>query len=179
MTGVGPRLAALALIFGLALVAGSALAQSSGAGGHDSTLPIEITADSLEVQREQSLAIFRGDVLAVQSDLHLRAQTLVVHYQENDAHDEGTTISQIDASGDVFVSSPSETAQGDVGVYDVKAGIIDLTGAVVLTRGENVVKGNHLVMDLNTGYSRVEGAVGADGERVKSIFIPEQKDEGN
>ena len=179
MSGNRLRLGALALVFGLALVAGSARAQSSEAGVHDSTLPIEITADSLEVQREQSLAIFHGDVLAVQGEMHLRAQTLVVHYREDDRRDEGTTISQIDARGDVFVSSPSETAQGDLGVYDVEAGVIDLTGAVVLTRGENVVKGDHLVMDLNTGYSRVESAAGADGERVKSIFVPAQKDEGN
>ena len=179
MSGERLWLAALALVLGFALCAGSARAQSGGTGIHDSTLPIEITADSLEVQREQSLAIFRGDVLAVQGDMHLRAEVLVVHYQEDEARDEGTTISQIDASGDVFVSSPSETARGDLGVYDVNAGVIDLTGAVVLTRGENVVKGNHLVMDLNTGYSRVESAAGADGERVKSIFIPEKKDEGN
>ncbi len=179
MSAAGLRLATLALVVGLALAAGSARAQAAEAGTHDATLPIEITADSLEVQREQNLAIFRGDVLAVQGDMHLRAQTLVVHYQEDAASGEGTTISQIDATGDVFVSSPTETAQGDVGIYDINAGVIDLTGAVVLTRGENVVKGNHLVMDLNTGYSRVESAAGVDGERVKSIFIPEQKDEGN
>jgi lipopolysaccharide export system protein LptA len=179
VSGAGKALAALALIGALALGGGAARAQSAAAPGHDPSLPIEITADSLEIQREQSLAVFRGDVLAIQGEMHLRAQTLVVHYLEDETREEGTTISQIDASGEVFVSSPSETARGDVGIYDVEAGIIDLTGAVVLTRGENVVKGNHLVMDLNTGYSRMESAGGADGERVKSIFVPEQKDGEN
>ena len=160
----------------LLLVVTPALAQTSTATGHDSSLPIEVTADSLEVQRDKSIAIFRGDVLAVQGEMNLSAETLVVHYTESDGTDEGTTISRIDAQGNVFVSSPNQTAHGDVGVYDVEQGIIDLSGAdVVLTRDQNVIHGNHLVMNLETGYSRVESAAGTtgEGERVKSIFVPE------
>ena len=50
-----------------ALIAAPALAQSPFGGfKHDETQPIEIAANSLEVQEAQQIAIFRGEVVAGQ-----------------------------------------------------------------------------------------------------------------
>ena len=46
--------------------------------------------------------------------------------------------------GNVFMSSPEETAQGEFGVYDVDGALLTLEGSVVLTRDENVVRGERL-----------------------------------
>ena len=43
---------------------------------HDTNLPIEITADSLEVMQDQRIATFRGNVDAVQGDMVLSAELL-------------------------------------------------------------------------------------------------------
>ena len=157
---------------------------------HDETKPIEITADSLEVAQEEQVATFIGNVDAVQGDLVLSAQSLKVFYEGKSdavglAAGTGGKINQIEASGDVILSSPEETAEGDVGVYDVPSQLITLTGHVVLTRGENVLHGEHLELDLATGKSRMVGttaAAGADGTdpssgRVKALFTPKQKSE--
>lgn len=156
---------------------------------HDQTLPIEISADSLEVAQQEQVATFAGNVDAVQGDLVLSARTLKVRYEGKSsavglAAGTGGTINQIEARGDVILSSPEEIAEGDVGVYNVPAQLITLKGAVVLTRGENVLRGNHLELDLATGKSRMVGtaaSVDADGEakspgRVKALFTPKQKD---
>ena len=150
---------------------GPLLAQLESGTQHDTSLPIEITADSLEVEQERQVATFIGTVDAQQGDLRLRADTVRVYYQDKTTGG-GRTISRIEASGDVFVSSLGETAKGDDGVYDVVARTIELTGQVTLTRGQNVIHGDRLELDLDSGVSRVLG--GASGGRVKGLFVPEE-----
>ncbi|MDP7344035.1 MAG: lipopolysaccharide transport periplasmic protein LptA [Alphaproteobacteria bacterium] len=145
-------------------------------GDHDSDAPIEITADTLEVRQSENLAIFRGDVDAIQGDMLLRADTLIVHYRDNEAAPDQPGISRIDAEGNVFVSSPNETAQGARGIYDVDNKKIWLTGQVVLTQGENIIQGEQLELDLVTGKSKVLSAESGDGkrERVRGLFVPKK-----
>lgn len=162
--------AALAL-----LLATGAQAQGKTAD-HDTSQPIEINADSLEVLQDEQIAVFRGNVDAVQGGIRLKADELRVHYRTEGTKkgaDIGGSIARIDATGGVFVSSATETAQGDVGVYDVDRGEITLTGRVVLTRGDNVIRGQRLVLNMETGRSRIEGE-GASG-RVRGYFVPSQK----
>ncbi len=89
---------------------------------------------------------------------------------------EAQSISRIDAIGNVFFSSQKETAQGEQGVYDVDKGTVTMNGAVVLTSGENVIKGTRLVMNLNTGTSTMDDAPTASGKpgRVRGLFVPSQ-----
>ena len=160
---------------GLGVGAVEAKAQEASLLKHDTTQPIEITADALEVQQDQGVAVFTGAVNAIQGELVLRADTLRVHYRTGDESDAGFpgAISRIDAQGSVFFSTPSETAEGETGVYDVGDGTITLVGAVVLTRGQNVLSGNRLELSLATGRSRLYSDA-ADGDgRVRGLFVPE------
>ena len=155
----------------------SGRAEVGVAGGHDASQPIKIASDSLEVQREDQVAIFRGNVDAVQGDMNLHADTLIVRYDTNSDGDQ--EISQIEAEGNVFLSSPSETASGDEGIYNVIDGTIELFGSIVLTRGENVIRGDRLELNLKTGRSRViSEASGKSGGRVKGLFIPKSDNTG-
>ena len=162
------------------IVPAALLAQNRPAMQHNADLPIEINADNLEVQQDKQLAVFRGNVDAKQGDIRLRAQELKVWYrsggggaqESSAAADVGGSIVRIDALGQVSVSSPDETARGDVGIYDVAEREITLTGDVVLTRGENVIRGQKLTMDMDTGLSRMQGG----GGRVRGLFTPPKKD---
>ena len=186
---------AAAVIVGLALASGAAQAQATLGGKHDSKAPIEITADSLEVEQDKQLATFRGSVNAIQAEIRLRADTLVVHYRQKDqtpanakagaakpttattaggGSDPFTSgaISHIDAIGHVVVTSPTETAEGDSGFYDVDKQLIELEGDnVILTRCQDVLKGKKAVMHLDTGESTLDTA---PGQRVYGLFIPQQ-----
>ena len=146
---------------------------------HDSKLPIEITADSLEVVQDEQIATFLGNVDAVQGDLVLTSDELRVHYRGSGGEPgiAAGSIRRIEAMGNVFISSPEETAQGEFGVYDVDGALLTLEGSVVLTRDENVVRGERLEIDLVTGRSQMFAAVpstagGTPSQRVKAVFVP-------
>ena len=142
---------------------------------HDSSQPIEITADTLDVAQTDQTAIFSGNVVAIQGELRLGSDNLRVYYRGGDARTAAQgAISKLDAIGAVAVSSPRETATSEWAVYDVDTGQITLGGKVVLTRGENVLRGEQLVIDLESGQSRIVGAQGANG-RVRGLFVPNKK----
>jgi lipopolysaccharide export system protein LptA len=174
---------------GAALLAAGILSGAAASGAHaqdlqhDSSLPIEITADTLEVLRNEQIATFTGNVDAVQGDMVLSADLLRVYYGDDDGAEapgpaSANSIRRIEAEGNVFLSSPRETAQGDAGVYDVASNQLTMEGAVVLTRDDNVIRGQRLEVDLASGLSRVLAAVpsaqgGTAPQRVRALFTPE------
>jgi lipopolysaccharide export system protein LptA len=165
------------------LAAALAVGAASQAQGvrHDTSLPIEITADSLDVVQDQKIATFRGNVDAIQGDMVLSADELRVHYRDGDDAPEPAgagSVRRIEAEGNVFLSSPRETAQGATGVYDVATNRVTIEGAVVLTRDDNVIRGQRLEIDLVSGRSQMFAAVpstegGGVAERVRALFTPE------
>jgi lipopolysaccharide export system protein LptA len=174
----------LATLAALATLGAMAATQACLAQGlqHDSALPIEITADSLEVLQDQRIATFQGNVDAVQGDMVLSADQLRVHYR--DGNDEETasagdsSIRRIEAEGNVFLSSPRETAQGTTGTYDVAGSRVTIEGAVVLTRDDNVIRGERMEIDLASGRSQIFAAVpstegGTAPQRVRALFVPD------
>ena len=182
---------ALVAALGLLLPAGAALAQAP-LPGQDSSEPIEIIADKLVVQQDQQIATFTGNVVAVQGDMTLKSDLLRVFYEQQEAQQPGqagqsgdapataddTSIRRIEAEGNVNISNPKDTAKGDHGVYDLPAQKMTLTGNVVLTSGDNVVKGSSLDMDLATNISTVySDSASADRreQRVRALFIAGKK----
>ena len=141
-----------------------------GSFKHDASAPIEIVADVLEVRQAENLAIFTGEVVAVQGTLHLTADLLTVTYaaEQSDTNASPGTgaIQNMRAEGNVFLSNGAETAQGAWAEYDLASGMMRMGGSVVLTQGDNAISGESLVIDLNAGTGRIEGG------RVKSVFTP-------
>ena len=72
----------------------------------------------------------------------------------------------------MVLTQPGETAQGDRGVYDPVSGKLVLEGEVILTRGQNVVRGTRLDSDLNTHVSVVSAP---SGKRVRALFVQESQ----
>lgn len=159
-----------------------ATAQVNLNGGNNSDKPIEIASDTLEVQQDKQLAIFRGKVDAVQGDTRLRSDELFVHYKEREQNGaakpaapsapggpDASSISKIEAKDNVFVSTPQERAQGDFGVYDVERKTITLTGNVLLTNDRGTVRCAKAIMYQDSGRSICEPLPGG---RVRGVFLP-------
>lgn len=148
----------------------------------DTSLPIEIESNNLEVDQKSKIATFTGEVIAKQGYIRLKADELKVHYSTNQNNDMGKeSVTKIKASGKVFFSTRNETAQSDNGTYDVNGKKIFLRGNVVLTQGDNVIRGNYLILDLKTGKNTVKGsepgasAKPSANKRVRGLFVPNTK----
>ncbi len=188
------RLEKLKMLAGLALLLLPLSAQADDEGGTigfktDPDAPIEIEADTLEVEQNAQTATFIGNVVAVQGAIRLRSDRLVVTYaRKADGSPSGgdgtggTEITRIDAKSNVHVmSEDDQSASGDWALYMVANETITMGDAVILRQGENVIRGQRLNIDLNSGQARVEGGVSAtDTEnpgsgRVKGLFQAPQQ----
>ena len=161
-----------------AAMAGAVQAQQpiSALKGHDSNAPVDVVADRIEVQDRADRAMFVGNVHVTQAELTLDTARLTVAYSSAGS----IQIQRLDASGGVAVKSPSETAHGDFGVYDLDRKLITLVGNVQLNRRESQIIGSRLVIDLNSGRAVIDGGpagVAQSGGRVKGHFtVPKRGD---
>lgn len=163
--------AALALI-ALAVAPQAAWAQDFGAafGGFNtgSEDPIQIEADRLEVRDAEKLAIYTGNVKVRQGGTVMESPELKVFYKQEGAEPgaPGSQVTRIEAGPNVLVSSAEQTASGNQAILDMAQEVITISGNVVLTQGENIVRGERLVVNLKTKQGRMEGG------RVQTLITP-------
>lgn len=147
-----------AIAFGV-LFSTSVMADShSVLEGHDTEQPIDIVADRLEVNQDEQWAIFEGEVEAIQGDLKFTTESLKVYYETKSGKDD-PSIARLDAEGHIRLESPTESAEGEFAVYDVKARTITIFGGVELRREDSVVTGERLEIDLETGLTKFDGSI--------------------
>jgi len=165
--------------------------------GENKDQPIQIESATLEVRDKSKIATFSGNVQVVQGDTTMKCQTLVVFYGAEDGAAKTAAASEpaagksqasgqpasvipqgaqdirrIEARGGVTVVTKDQNASGDLGVYDLKAKTITLTGNVVVTQGKNVLHGDRVVVDTTTGNSRVESNAATAQNRVRALILP-------
>ena len=75
-------------------------------------------------------------------------------------------IQRITATGGVLVTRGDEVAKGDVAVYDFNRRIITMVGNASLRRNGDTLNGQRFVIDLKSGVSSAEGGSG----RVSGTF---------
>lgn len=147
--------------------------------GHNSNAPVDVTADRIEVQDRSDRAIFAGNVHVTQAELSLETPRLTVAYSGGQGGGNNVQIRRLDAAGGVIVKSPSETARGDFGIYDLDRKLITLIGNVELNRQNDHVSGARLVIDLDSGRAVIDGGppgVNSSGGRVTGHFtVPQQR----
>ena len=168
-----------------------------------------ITAeDSLEYWQARDLAVARGDAKAVREDRVIRAEVLAARFvpeqgggdsgggntgsgttggddgsdgSGGETPDERQEIERIEAFENVRISTPSEFARGDRGVYNTRTEIATLTGNVRITRGENQLNGGWGQVNLRTGVSRLRGnpPEAGGGSRVRALLQPDSAQDVN
>ena len=135
--------------------------------------------DSLEWHDKEQLAVARGDAVAIRENKRLRAETMVAEVTRDEKG--AQHISRINAQGNVTVTSQDQTGRGDSGVYNVDTGITTLIGHVKLTRGQNELRGQYAVVDMNKNVYRLLGAppgetlTSSRPSRAEGLFVPKQE----
>ena len=162
-------LALLVLPTGLQAAQPAAAPAKPVLGQHNSNAPIDISSDSFQADLNGKTGTWTGNVVVIQGDMKLRANTVRMTTVNGKAD-------KVMANGNVVVDSPkSGTATGDNGVYSVVPRTILLTGNVVLKKGKDVMQGTQLTVNLVTGQAVLGGGVKGQTQnsgRVKAIFTP-------
>jgi lipopolysaccharide export system protein LptA len=182
------RAVVAALVATLVLASSAALAQKTQTAppnalqgfSQNRDEPVRIRAISLEVRDKERMATFSGDVHVVQGDTEMRCKQLVVMYDE-DPNTKGAKgndsaskqIRRIEAKGGVTVTQKEQKASGDSGIFDMQGNTVTLVGNVLVTRGTDVLRGQRLFVDLDTGRTTLDSGPG----RVEGLFQPSRSSE--
>jgi len=156
--------------------------------------------DTLEYWSARDIAVARGNAMVVSGERRMTADVMTAHFQQQPragaarAQPQARTpprggtrpapqnagtggdqrLQRVEAFGNVHVSTPTEIARGDRGVYNMQTSIAQLAGNVRLTRGDNQMAGDFGEVNMNTGLSRLLSAPGAGDGRVRGLLIPQQ-----
>jgi lipopolysaccharide export system protein LptA len=120
-----------------------------------------------QLQLPAGVAIYGGYIdwaQVVLGDTMIKCRFLTIHYAREEVAGDvkaaesvlGNYIRKLELSRDVTITYRDQTATADDGVLDLRANLGTLTGDVVLTRGQDVLRSGRLVADLATGTSRLE-----------------------
>lgn len=133
----------------------------------------KITANrKIEYRTRQKIAIVAGNAIAHQADKKVRADRFTAFFANG--KDGNLEIQRVIAEGNVVITTPTEVATADRGIYNHKTGIAQLIGSVKLTRGDNQLAGDRAEVNLKTGVSRLLAAQGKKGDdgRVRVLVVP-------
>ncbi|CDX33598.1 conserved exported hypothetical protein [Mesorhizobium sp. ORS 3359] len=145
--------------------------------------PIQIESDKLEVRQAESMAIFSGNVTVNQGPTLLKAGKMTVYYVKDpnagksaaagaSAMTGAANIDHLEVENKVYVKSNDQVATGDSGTFDMKTQVLVLKGKeVVLSQGDNVLKGCKLTVQMKSGLANVDGC----GGRVMMSFTPQKQ----
>lgn len=152
-------------VFLLCFVTSAASAQSLRFAGTDK--PIEVTADQgIELQQDAKRVIARGNAKAVQGDVTVTSDELIADYRTT--ADGETEVYRVFATGNVVMKSSTETATGEIAIYDFDKAVLVLEGATVaLTNPDGSVTAHKTLQYWgNDGVAVAEGnAVAVDKEK--------------
>ena len=147
-----------------------------GMGNNDE--PIQIEADKLEIIDNQNTALLTGNVSVVQGETILKAREIKVFYLRSDQQSKTNSgIRQIDASGKVAIRSADNHVTADKASVDMIKEFVTLTGNVLISQGQNIVKGCIVTVDLKRNVSNVKpcGGTSSGNGRIKLLLDPKSR----
>jgi lipopolysaccharide export system protein LptA len=139
----------------------------------DKDAPVEIEADSADINQRTSTTTYRGNVLIRQGSMQLRADKVVIGYKDRKP-------SQLTATGNPasFKQRPEKnkpwvTGEGKRIVYDINSEELTLTDNAVLTQNNDSFRSDRIVYDRVKARLKA-GAAAKGSERVRVIIHPQQ-----
>jgi lipopolysaccharide transport protein LptA len=130
--------------------------------------PINVTADRGYTIDAENLLVWSGNVEVSMGGIHLRSDTLNTFYSGHPANAADAQpgaparsgvvrnwgpMQKMMADGHVAYVSADKTATAEQAIYDPTLHTITLTGNVIAVQGQNVVKGDTMVIDVMTNHT--------------------------
>ncbi|MDA8126404.1 MAG: hypothetical protein M0009_14625 [Deltaproteobacteria bacterium] len=148
--------------------------------------PIQIVSDRLDAYNEKRMVVFSGNAVATQGIRTIRADRLIIYYKEEKPEEKrpGTTaakkqtdaeemgaLDRIEAKGHVIITEAERIVTGEEGVFEQDAQKITMTGDAVMREGNNVIRGNRIVVFIDENRGVVESS---ENKRVTATIYPNE-----
>ena len=109
---------------------------------------IKIISDKLEIIRTENISIFSGNVYAVENDLKIWSEKLIItsSKDEND-------VKEINAHGNVKIVREELTINGDKALYDTIQNKLIVFGKVEVLQDQSTILCDKIIVDLENSSS--------------------------
>ncbi len=128
-----------------------------------------------DLNKNQVHAIGRARIQQDQDTMSAHKITAIL---EQNANGE-TVLKSVKAYQNVVIQTPEETLRGNNGTYDAQSNIAEITGDVIVTRGQNILEGDRAQVNLTTNVSKMFGGAPnpVNGKsRVRGTFFPSSQE---
>jgi lipopolysaccharide export system protein LptA len=137
----------------------------------DKDQPIELAADSVDVDEGKGVSVYKGNVDLRQGSMKLLADTVSIKQQ-------GRKPNHITAIGSVRFSQKDDRgrtikARANKAEYEVNSEVLELTGKASLTQGGDTMHSDRIVYDRVKHKVRA-GAAAEGKQRVRITIQPPQ-----
>lgn len=167
------------LLLGIVLFAHAAAGHAERA---DRGKPVHLESDRVSINDVSHVSVFSGNVVLTQGTLVIRGDRLVVR-QDKNGFKHGTATGNLASFRqkreglDEYVEGYGERIE-----YDTGSTIMEIFGHARVKRGEDDVRGEHIIYDSKTGIFQVSSApdskqAPASGkeQRVRMVIQPKNK----
>ena len=130
----------------------------------------------MEYFEKKEMAVARKNAIIKKDGKELRAETLVAFFYTDK---EGKSkVSRIQAFDNIIINTLTERIKANKGIYDLKSGIITLSGDVRISKGKNQLNGDNAIINLNTGISKLlvnnNSKSPQKKKRIRGYLMPKQ-----
>lgn len=161
-----------AALFSLSLLAQAATATPAPASAREASSlppealkPIDVDADVFEVSGKEKRGLFRGNVVARQGDVTIRASRVEAFYSKT-----LSAIVKAVADGGVTVTTGAKVGKADKAEFNNEQRTIVLTGEPRLWEEGSVLEGRQIVFHVDDGRVECfECSIDVDPARLKEM----------
>ncbi len=126
---------------------------------------IKIISDELEIIRISNTSIFYGNVYALEDNLQIWSEKLIVT-----SSDDEKKIEEITALGNVKIARDELTINGSIAKYDPAKNILIAYGKVEVIQNNNIIQCDEIILDLEKSSSIMKSG---SNRRVEALIVNE------
>ena len=124
---------------------------------------IKIVSDKLEIIRKNNISIFSGKVHAIEDDLKLWSEVLILTSSKDEK-----TIKEINARDNVKILKEELSILGDEAIYDPIKNELIVIGEVEVTQNDNIILCDEIIIDLENSSSIM---ISESTKRVEATIV--------
>tara|TARA_X000001036_G_C20588806_1_gene769867 strand:- start:657 stop:1112 length:456 start_codon:yes stop_codon:yes gene_type:complete len=128
---------------------------------------IKIVSDKLEIMRTDNISIFSGNVHAIENNLQIWSDKLIVTSSKDEE-----TIEEIDALNNVRILRDELSINGNQAKYNPNNKSLIVIGEVKVEQDGNIILCDEIVVDLESSSSIMKSK---STKRVEALIIAKDK----